>query len=605
MIIEPRATIELDLKRLDEILGRVDARELQADDYQTIHALIESYVGLAQAVGDKNATIARLRKLIFGAKTETTAAVTGGRNEAEAQTGLSIAPVSEGDAPAASVAEGAVEAAPASAEATAESASGVIPTRRRGHGRNRAEAYTGAERIEVPHPSLQPGDACPDCEQGAVYETARPGVLVRLVGQAPVGAKVWYLQKLRCNLCGALFTAEPPAGVGPEKYDATVGSVIGVLKYGSGMPFYRAEKVQASLGIPLPASTQWDIVARHAERAEPVFEELIREAAQGEVLANDDTTVKILESMGERGRQAALARAADAAADSGENKPQKSPQRRGTFTSGIVSTREGRRIALFLSGHQHAGENLADVLARRASDLPPPIQMCDALARNAPGELATILANCMAHGRRQFVEVIEAFPDECRHVLESLSVIYHNDALAREQGLSPEERLRLHQDRSGPTMEALHGWLTAQFDERRVEPNSSLGKAIAYMLRHWQKLTLFLRVAGAPLDNNACERALKKAILHRKNAYFYLTSRGAHVGDLFMSLIHTCELNGANPFDYLAELHRHAALASAHPQDWMPWNYRQTLAGVSAPDSPSAIQGSSAGAADQPDVASL
>jgi transposase len=165
----------------------------------------------------------------------------------------------------------------------------------------------------------------------------------------------------------------------------------------------------------------------------------------------------------------------------------------------------------------------------------------------------------------------------CRHVLESLSAVYHNDAIAREQNLSPEERLLFHQAESGPMMEDLHLWLARQFDEHLVEPNSALGGAIAYLLRHWEKLTLFLRVAGAPLDNNVCERAIKKAILHRKNAYFYKTCHGAHVGDVFMSLIYSCELCGGNPFDYLTELDRHADRAGVAPQDWMPWNYQETL----------------------------
>jgi hypothetical protein len=215
---------------------------------------------------------------------------------------------------------------------------------------------------------------------------------------------------------------------------------------------------------------------------------------------------------------------------------------------------------------------------QRAADLAPPIQMCDALSRNLPGELKTIVANCLAHGRRQFVEVAEHFPEECRHVLESLAVIYRNDAIVRKRNLSPAARLEFHQAESGPTMQELHGWLTRQFDQRLVEPNSSLGKSIRYLLKHWEKLTLFLRVPGAPLDNNVCERALKKAILHRKNALFYKTTNGAHVGDVFMSLIHTCELCGANPLDYLAQLHRHADELGANPERWMPWNYGQMLA---------------------------
>jgi hypothetical protein len=247
------------------------------------------------------------------------------------------------------------------------------------------------------------------------------------------------------------------------------------------------------------------------------------------------------------------------------------------FTTGIVSTREGHKIALFLSGHQHAGENLKDVLLKRTADLPPPIQMCDALARNLPGKLQTIVANCLAHGRRQFADVFEQFPEECRHVLEVFKVVYHNDAITKERKLSPQQRLLFHQAESGPTMEELHAWLTRQFDERRVEPNSGLGKAIAYLLRHWKKLTLFLRVPGAPLDNNTCERALKKAIRHRRNSLFYKTRHGARVGDVFMSFIHTCELCEANAFDYLTELERHADEAASNPQGWMPWNYRQTL----------------------------
>ncbi len=188
-----------------------------------------------------------------------------------------------------------------------------------------------------------------------------------------------------------------------------------------------------------------------------------------------------------------------------------------------------------------------------------------------------LLANCMAHGRRQFVEIAPNFPGECRYVLESLGEVYYNDAMAREQALSAEDRLRLHQKQSGPVMEQLHAWLEAQFAEKKTEPNSGLGKAITYLLRHWKGLTAFLRHAGAPLDNNICEQALKRAVLHRKNALFYKTLNGAQVGDLFMSLIHTCRLCGANSFEYLTELQRHAGELAANPAQWMPWNYRDTL----------------------------
>jgi len=393
---------------------------------------------------------------------------------------------------------------------------------------------------------------------------------VRITGQPPLAAKIYQLQKLRCHLCGQVFTAQAPEETGSHKYDATAGSMIGLLKYGSGLPFNRLEGLQGHLEIPLPASTQWDIVHAVAANLAPAFAELIQQAAQGDVLHNDDTTVKILELMGQQGRQEALA--------SAEGERNDADQRTGLFTSGVVALRDGHRVALFFSGRRHAGENLAQVLKLRAEQLPPPIQMCDALSRNLPGDLQTILAHCLAHARRQFVDVYDRFPEQCRYLLEALAVVYRNDASARERRLSPEARLQLHQQESLPTMQQLHDWLTWQLDEKLTEPNSALGGAIRYMRKHWEELTLFLRQAGAPLDNNLCERALKKAILHRKNALFYKTQNGARVGDLFMSLIYTCQLNEANPFDYLTQLQRHADQLGVSPERWMPWNYRAAQA---------------------------
>ena len=170
------------------------------------------------------------------------------------------------------------------------------------------------------------------------------------------------------------------------------------------------------------------------------------------------------------------------------------------------------------------------------------------------------------------------FPEECRHVLDVFRQLYHPDARARAEQMTAAERLRFHQAESGPLMADLKTWMRTKLDAHEVEPNSGLGDAIEYMLDHWEPLTLFLRVAGAPLDNNLCERALKKAIRHRRNSLFYKTENGARVGDMFMSLIHTAELNGANPFDYLVALMRHPREVAREPSHWMPWNYRDALA---------------------------
>lgn len=184
--------------------------------------------------------------------------------------------------------------------------------------------------------------------------------------------------------------------------------------------------------------------------------------------------------------------------------------------------------------------------------------------------------------------MVHNFPAEVRVVLETLRDVYRSDARTREQGLSPGARLRFHQAESGPLMATLKAWLDQQFDEHRVEPSSWLGQAIAYLRTRWAKLTLFLREPGAPLDNNICERALKKAILHRNNALFYKTANGARVGDVFMSLIHTAELNGIAPFPYLVALQRHHQDVERDPGAWMPWTYQETLARIEMRTAPPA-----------------
>ena len=537
----PVQYIDLDRRELEGILEHAKTAPMSQDEYDKLHAVVETLVFLTAELEKKQVSVERLKHLLFGATTETTQKVMKKILDEAGKEDTS------GD----------------------EAASGQAPksgSKAKGHGRNGAKAYVGAETIRVSHAWLKPGDLCPHCKKGTVYESVEPGRLVRIHGQAPLGATVYELQKLRCHLCGEIFTAQTPQGVGPEKYDAKSAGMIALLKYGSGLPFNRLERLEGSLGIPLPAATQWEIVAHSAGRIQPALEEMIRQAAQGQLFHNDDTAMKVLALCG-----------LDAKSVASEE------DRKGVFTSGIVSILGDLRIALFFTGHRHAGENLAAVLQHRVSALGRPIQMCDALSRNVPKAFETILANCLTHGRRQFVDVAVNFPDACLYVLTILKDVYQNDAEAKNTSMSAEARLRFHQAQSGPKMEALKTWLIAQIEDRKVEPNSSLGQAIAYMRKHWDKLTLFLRQPGAPLDNNICEQALKKAILHRKNAYFYKTENGAHVGDLFMSLIHTCELNGVNPFDYLTELNKHADKLAMTPTDWMPWTYRDTLAKQAAP----------------------
>lgn len=542
--MRPIKRVEVCMEELEGILERAKTTPLTEEECAKLHEALETLMYLTDLVGNKDTTISRLRKILFGASTEKT------RNILAKESG-------KGETPAESQQAASPETQPKEEKP-------------KGHGRNGAAAFTGAKRVQVPHGSLTPGQRCPKCEKGKLYRIKEPAVIIRITGQAPLQATVYEMERFRCNLCGEVFTAEVPVEVGPEKWDEAAASMMALLKYGTGMPFHRIEQLQKSLGIPIPASTQWEMVKGAAEEGiESAWEELIRQAAQGDVLHNDDTTAVILERIRERRKREQ------------ENGEEHNPsERTGTFTTGIVSIGQERKIALFFTGGQHAGENLRDVLLRRAADLKPPIQMCDGLSRNEPDlpeGLQTILSNCNAHSRRQFVDVASRFPEECRYVLDVFRDVYHNDAIARRQGMSPEERLSFHKVESGPRMEDLRIWMADQINEKKVEPNSGLGEAILYTQKRWDQLTRFLHIPGVPLDNNAAERILKKAILSRKNSYFYKTARGAHVGDMFMSLIHTAELVKANPFEYLTELQKHTEEVKSNPSHWMPWNYRETI----------------------------
>jgi transposase len=550
-------------------------RALSEEEYQQLKAAIATLGYLTELLEDQNISLRRLRQILFGASTEKTRQVLG-----EPEAGQATATSADGSA----AVEGQASPVPASTPAAGEGGQAENrpedtedqPKREPapGHGRNGAEAYAEAHKEFVAHTKLKAGQRCPLCLKGKLYELRTPGVLVRVTGQAPLTATVWELQKLRCNLCGEVFTAEPPVGVGTKKYDEAAVAMLAVLRYGRGIPFYRLEGLQNNLGIPLPASTQFEILEEAGGRVIRIYEEWIREAAQGEVFYNDDTRVKILELMKENKEK----QKGKSPPDRTEGRVQKSDsERTGMHTTGIVSTREGHKIALFFSGRKHAGENLTEVLKRRAPELGPPIQMCDALDYNVPKDFAVILGNCNVHARRKVVEVAEDFPAECKKVLDIFVDVYKAEAETQKLGLSPAARLAYHQAHSGPRMQDLEEWIRVQFAERRVEPNSGLGKALKYFQNHWHELTLFLRVAGAPLDSNIVERALKKAILQRKNSLFYKTQKGATVGDMFTSIIHTCELNEVNAYDYLVELLKHSDEASCNPAEWMPWNYRETL----------------------------
>jgi transposase len=513
--------ISLSAADLEKLLGELRG-PLTPATYQLVESLLRTLQWVLAALEQKTASLGRLRRMIFGEKTEK-----------------------------------ACKILPATIAAIL---SGPPKPKAKGHGRNGAKDYPAAQRVKVPHPQHKAGDLCPKCLKAKLYLFTTPARLVRIVAQPIFHATVFELERLRCALCGALFTAPAPPEAGQGKYDPSVGNMLALMRYGAGLPMYRTDKWQNHFGVPLPASTQWELIEAASETPQIIYEALIGVAAQGQVLHNDDTHMRVQS-----------VRKEIAAAGSEQ-------ERTGIFTTSIISKVDQRQIALFFTGQKHAGENLNQLLQRRAAGLDQPMQMCDALSRNEPKEFHTLLCHCLLHGRRQFVDVVENFPEECRKVIESLREVYRFDALTKEQKLSDLDRLAFHQTHSQPVMDDLQKWMQEQIEQKKVEPNSGLGEAIQYMLKRWQTLTRFLSVRGAPLDNNVAERALKMAILHRKNSLSFKTLHGARIGDVHMSLIHTCELNRVNPFDYLMALQQHAAAVPKAPDRWLPWNYQQAIA---------------------------
>ena len=257
--------IEITAQEMQSLIERGEQRSFAEQDYPIVVAVLRNYFTLDQVMEEKSHTILRLVKMVFGHPTEKA-------KEVLKNISLKASPDRASTA----------EVKPPSKE------------KPKGHGRNGASSYLGAEKVCVPHPCYKAGDGCPLCSKGKLYRFYEPGIEVRIVGRPPLEATVYEVEKLRCNLCGEIFTAQVPEESGKDKYDDTAGAMVALLKYGTGLPFNRMEKLHESLGVPLPASTQWEIVEKTADRIHPVYSELIRQAAQGEILHSDDTTMKIL-----------------------------------------------------------------------------------------------------------------------------------------------------------------------------------------------------------------------------------------------------------------------------------------------------------------------
>ncbi len=535
---EPKK-VELSYEEVENLKQKILSGYLNDAERKLLCDVLQLFLWIQFEYGKKKNTVSRLLKRIFGSKTEKKPRdkKTNDKNDSPTEKGSSSQNSSN-------------NSSNSSDNATTEAA------KRSGHGCHSTDEYTGAKEVHCSHPEHAAGNQCPECKKGRIYPVS-PGTFIKVIGQPFISATKYVVDKLKCNLCGEIFSAPLPEGVTKEKWDPSANTASTILKYGYGFPQYRQEAVLKAQGLPISDSTLYDKSEEVANASQPIVKMFKDEIKKTEsFIFTDDTSSKVLELMKENKEGA--------------------PKRVGIYTSAITGkSSDGHTIQLYMTGRKNAGENLDELLINRDPLLKPPHIMADGSSSNFPEKIKFILSNCLTHARREFNDIEASFPIETQTVLNLIGLIYKNDNDTKSMLMSAQERMAYHIKNSKALVEELFDFLKKC--KTTIEPNSDLGRAIRYTLKRQEQLTRFLNIPGAPLDNNLAERVIKKFVLYRKNSYFYFSQVSALIGDILMSMIHTTIANGADPFHYLTQIQIHKKAIFKNPELWMPWNYKLNL----------------------------
>jgi len=558
---------EAELDALIERVREAQTHELALSpaDYQLLLNVILTLASVQERLSETGQTIAKLRKLL--GMVPSTEKLDALKRQGEAASGAS------GDAGASGAAEEGAAAADADDKPSTRGSADKERKSRRGGGKTKPPK-PDPTIVHHKFEDMSRGETCPACLLGKVYKY-EPAQFVRVTGHSPYSAERHVREQLRCNACGQIFTAPLPDAVQADGdvgqlYGHSARSLMAINKYIAGSPFHRQQSVQQLLGMSISASTIFDQCELVADDLNPVFNQLRRDAANATLYYIDDTTHRILQQKPVKKTRGGKTRLrtgvyASALLAIGESPP----------SSGDDPPDPPRRIVLYQTNVGHAGEWLDEILSLRQSGLAVPVVMSDALSSNQVSDVPVIVALCNAHGRRGFVELIEQYPDEIERALTLYQTAWRNDTVCWNADHSPEQRRDYHQTHSLPAMASIKRWCEEQMagDNPPVEPNSNLGKAMAYFINHYEGLTRFCQTPGAPIDNNEIERLLKIIVRDRKNASFHQTAAGAAIANVLTSALVTCQENGVNAFDYLNAIQQNRSAVKANPALWMPWNY--------------------------------
>lgn len=406
---------------------------------------------------------------------------------------------------------------------------------------------------------MHSGQICPCCSKGKIY-SGTPRLSCQFSGNAPIEVNRYKKEVLRCNACLTEFMSDQRI----DKWTPSARSTIIISKI-MGIPYNRLSNLQEMYNIPIAPSTLWEQIKTVWDDAgQFVYQHLYELAAECNSFYMDDTRAIILDVLA-------------------ANKALDEKDRRACNTTAFhATTAQEQQIIIYVTDNQHCGENFAKLLEQRKNEIDTIITMSDASSNNLSkiGKKwfdKIISANCNAHGRRKFHSLLDFYGPECFYFLKEIAEIYKNDERCKVNQYNDLKRLEYHQENSHKHMNNIYSKIDELFDNKIVEPNSSLGKAMRYWKNHKDKLCRFLHVAGVPIDNTLIERVIKSFVLQRKNSYFFKSKASAAILSGLTSIVRTCMANQVNPHEYLNWIQQNWLKVQATPEHYMPWHYTEYI----------------------------
>ena len=331
--------------------------------------------------------------------------------------------------------------------------------------------------------------------------------------------------KYGCRGCQeSMKTAPAPARILPGSM-AGPGLLahIAVSKYSDAMPLSRQEGILNRAGADLPANTLARWMIRIAEELKPLLKIVEKDLLSGATLYMDETTVQVLNEAG----RAATSK---------------------SYMWCMIRA-DGPVIVRFRYSPSRSASVATDLLGGFSGRL-----MTDAYPGydSAQRQTGFTLHNCWSHGRRGFADAEKASKKKGRLIGEGLKMIRKLYRIEKSVSDSPPEMvLETRLRESKPVVEKLRAWL--DLNRPKVPPSGALGRAMGYLDNHWDKLVRFLEDGRMPIDNNACENAIRPFCVGRKNWTFSSSVRGAQASADIYSLIQTAVKNGREPYAWLRD----------------------------------------------------